>query len=61
VIKGLFAPAHGPMARLNKMPPAIEAVARIDALLAIERDINGLSPDERWRVRQERSRPRVEA
>jgi len=48
------------LARLNKAPLAIEAVARIDALFAIERDINGLSPDERWRVRQERSRPRVE-
>lgn len=49
------------LARLNKMPIAIEAVARIDALLAIERDINGLSPDERCKVRQERSRPRVAA
>jgi transposase len=49
------------LARLNKMPIAIEAVARIDALLAIERDINGLSPEERRKVRQERSRPRVEA
>ena len=49
------------LARLNKAPIAIEAVARIDALLAIERDINGLSPEERHRIRQERSRPRVEA
>ena len=40
---------------------AIEAVARIDALLAIELDINGLSPEERRQVRQERSRPRVAA
>ena len=37
------------------------AVARIDALFAIERDINGLPPDERREVRHERSRPRVEA
>jgi transposase len=36
-------------------------VARIDGLFAIERDINGLPPDERRTVRQERSRPRVEA
>ncbi|MBI2720151.1 MAG: IS66 family transposase, partial [Rhizobiales bacterium] len=49
------------LARLNKVPIAIEAVARIDALLAIERDINGLSPDARCQVRQERSRPRVAA
>src|SRR5216684_3717734 len=32
------------LARLNKAPIAIEAVARIDALFAIERDINGLLP-----------------
>lgn len=49
------------LARLNKAPIAIEAVARIDALFAVERDINGLPPDERRAVRQERSRPRVEA
>ena len=46
---------------LNKAPIAIEAVARIDALFAIERDINSLPPKERRTVRQERSRPRVEA
>jgi len=49
------------LARLNKAPIAIEAVARIDGLFAIERDINGLTPDERRAVRHERSRPRVEA
>ena len=49
------------LARLNKAPIAIEAVVRIDALFAIERDINGLPPDERRHLRQERSRPRVEA
>jgi transposase len=49
------------LARLNKAPIASEAVARIDGLFAIERDINGLPPDERRTVRQERSRPRVEA
>jgi transposase len=49
------------LARLNKAPIAIEAVARIDGLFAIERDINGLPATERRQVRQERSRPRVEA
>jgi transposase len=49
------------LARLTKAPIALEAVARIDALFAIERDINGLLPEERRKVRQERSRPRVEA
>src|SRR5206468_5398068 len=49
------------LARLHKAPIAIEAVARIDALFSVERDINGLSPEERRKVRQERSRPRVEA
>jgi transposase len=48
------------LARLNKAPIAIEAVARIDVLFAIEREINGLPVPERQRVRQERSRPRVE-
>jgi transposase len=49
------------LARLNKAPIGIEAVARIDALFAIEREINGLPPAERRRVRQERSLPPVEA
>ena len=33
------------LARLRKMPIAIEAVRRIDELFAIERDINGLSTE----------------
>jgi hypothetical protein len=37
------------LARLNKAP------------IAIEREINGMSIVDRWRVRQERSRPLVEA
>lgn len=41
-------------------PIALEAVKRIDALFAIEREINGLSAEERHRARQERSRPIVE-
>ena len=40
-------------------PIALEAVKRIDVLFAIEREINGLSADERHRARQERSRPLV--
>jgi transposase len=47
------------LARLSKAPIAAEAVKRIDVLFAIERDINGLTPPERVRVRQERSRSLV--
>src|SRR5207302_2465537 len=58
--------AHGrrkffDLARINKAPIAIEAVERIDALFAIEREINGKTPQERKRVRTERSRPLVAA
>src|SRR6266849_348187 len=49
------------LARINKAPIAIEAVERIDALFAIEREINGAAPHERERVRHERSRPLVVA
>jgi transposase len=42
-------------------PVALEAVKRIDALFEIERAINGLSAEERLRVRQEQSRPLVDA
>jgi len=49
------------LARLNKAPIAIEAVERIDALFAIERDINGKPPPERRRIRNEHSRPLVTA
>jgi transposase len=47
------------LARINKAPIASEAVARIDALFAIEREINGLAPPERVSVRKERSRPLI--
>ena len=47
------------LARINKAPIASEAVARIDALFAIEREINGLAPQERVCVRKERSRPLI--
>src|SRR5439155_4764800 len=56
--------AHGrrkffDLARLQKAPIAIEAVERINALFAIEREINGLSPEQRLAVRNERCRPLV--
>jgi len=38
-------------------PIALEAVQRIDALFAIERDINGMSAEERLRARRESSLP----
>ena len=40
-------------------PLALEAVRRIDALFAIERDINGHSAEERLAVRRDRSLPLV--
>ena len=56
--------AHGrrkffDLARINKAPIAVEAVERIDALFAIEREINGVTPQERACVRDESSRPLV--
>src|SRR5262245_26377971 len=48
------------LARLRKMPVAIEMVRRIDELFAIEREINGLTPMQRLAVRQARSKPLVE-
>jgi transposase len=44
------------LAKINKAPIANEAVARIDALFAIEREINGLAPQQRVAAR---SRPLV--
>jgi transposase len=44
---------------MEKAPLAIEAVKRIDAILAIEREINGLSTEARLAARAERSRPLV--
>ena len=53
--------AHGrrkffDLARINKAPIAIETVKRIDALFAIEREINGLTPQQRVSARHESSR-----
>jgi transposase len=47
------------LARLNKAPIAIEAVERIDALFAIEREINGANPQQRLLARNEHSRSLV--
>ena len=49
------------LAELQNGPIAIEAVQRIDALFAIEREINGEPPDERRAVRQARSKPLIDA
>jgi len=49
------------LAQLKQAPIAIEAVKRIDALFAIEREINGASAERRRAVRTERSRPLVAA
>jgi transposase len=45
---------------VEKAPLAIEAVKRIDAILAIEREINGLTAEARLVARTERSRPLVD-
>ncbi|MBK8174213.1 MAG: IS66 family transposase [Rhodospirillales bacterium] len=56
--------AHGrrgffELAELQQGPIAIEAVKRIDALFAIEREINGASAEQRVAARGERSRPLI--
>jgi transposase len=48
------------LAELSRAPIAIEAVKRIDALFAIEREINGQSTEARLAARQERARPLVD-
>ena len=47
------------LARIARAPIAIEAIERIDALFAIEREINGTLPEHRIAVRNERTRPLV--
>jgi transposase len=47
--------AKGRGQRLVISPLALEAVRRMDAIFAIDREINGLPADERLAVRQERS------
>jgi transposase len=48
------------LAELQKAPIASEAVRRTDALFAIEREINGLAPEQRLAIRGERSKPLVD-
>ena len=48
------------LATVAKAPIAIEAVAKIDALFAVERELNGRLAAERRAVRQERLRPLVD-
>ena len=43
----------------RKAPLAVEAVRRIDAIFAIEREINGLAADDRLTARQKRVAPLV--
>ena len=45
----------------HKSPVATEALERIGALYAIEREIRGRSPEERREVRNERARPLLES
>lgn len=49
------------LAQLKQAPIAIEAVKQIDALFAIEREINGATPERRRIMRDERSRSLVAA
>jgi transposase len=49
------------LAKVAKAPIAAEAVAKIDALFAVERDIRGRPPAERLAVRQATLRPLVDA
>ena len=48
------------LADLRKAPLAIEAVRRIDAIFAIEREINGLAAEQRLAVRQKSVKPLVD-
>jgi transposase len=47
--------------QLHKSPVAAEMIDRIGALYGIEEEIRGRRPDERRAVRQERSRPLLDA
>jgi transposase len=49
------------LAQLSQAPIAIDAVARIDALFALEREINGATVETRRAVRQDRAKPLVDA
>ncbi len=45
----------------HKSPVAVEALERIGALYAIEKNIRGLVPEERRKIRNERARPLLES
>lgn len=47
--------------KLNKSEIAAEAVQRIVQLYQIERQVQGLSAPERWKIRQEQSKPLLES
>jgi hypothetical protein len=47
------------LADLRKAPLAIEAVRRIDAIFAVERELNGLAAEDRHAARQNRVAPLV--
>jgi len=47
------------LAELGKSPLAVEAVRRIDAIFAIEREFNGATAEQRLALRQERVKPLV--
>src|SRR5204863_5664558 len=49
------------LADLRQAPLAIEAVRRIDEIFAVEREINGATPEQRHAVRQQRIKPLVTA
>lgn len=49
------------LADLTKAPLAIEAVRRIDAIFEVERDLNGLLPEQRLAARREHVAPLVVA
>jgi hypothetical protein len=56
------APGHGLLdGKYSPAPIAVEAVRRIDELFAIERMINGKTAAESMALRQEQSKPLVEA
>jgi transposase len=59
VLADIAAKAHGKLPVIA--PLALEAVRRMDAIFAIEREINGLPAGERLAVRQERSLELVRA
>jgi len=49
------------LADVAKAPLAVEAVRRIDAIFDVEREINGLAPEQRRAIRQVRGTPLVAA